>query len=269
VEESGKMSDAASTGLVVIGHGSSDPAAIAEFQLLMQRVATAHKGIVEYGYLEPLGIAEAIDRAVERIDQHVCSRPHPGKLIILPAMLMRARHVNNDIPREVEKAQRRYPHIPMTFGSPLHLNPHVDDLCRIRIQEALSKDQGQSVSEMVLLVIGRGTSNVEANEAVLRLAKRLGDEMGFGWTVCGYASMVSPSISEAFDIVEGYSARRILLFPYFLFTGRIVKKVLEEARQFQNVHPDRLVMTAGHLGPDPLLRDAIMDRFYEQMETVA
>ena len=252
------------TGLVVIGHGSPDPEAIVEFQAFMRLITAAHQGIIEYGYLEPLGIAEAIDRAITRIhDVAEGGASSPKALVVLPAMLMAARHVNEDIPRELKKAQRLYPNIPITFAKSLHLHSSVYDLCRTRIQQALSNGHGVPVSKTTLLVIGRGTSNVQANEEVLRLTQRLGDELGFGWAIAGYAAFSSPRISEAFDIALGFPTKEILLFPYFLFTGRLVKKVFGEANRFQEIHKDHRVVVAGHLGPDPLVRDAMMDRFYE------
>jgi precorrin-8X/cobalt-precorrin-8 methylmutase len=253
--------DPQSTGLVVIGHGSSDPDAILEFQAFMRLLVAAHQGIVEYGFLEPLGIQEAIDRAVRRILADGGEKP--AHLVVLPALLLGARHVKEDIPREIDKARGRHPGIDISFGMPLHLHPRVVDLCRIRIQQAVADFSDRSIDEMILLVVGRGTSDPDANEAVLQWTRQLGESLGFGRAITGYAAIASPNISEAFDIALGLPFKTIILFPYFLFTGHLVKKVYDAARQWSEIHKDRLVKVARYLGPDPAVRDAVIDRFYE------
>ena len=252
----------ATFGLVVIGHGSPDPEAILEFHALMRLISSSHKGVVEYGLLEPLGIQEAIDRAVARIRLST-PRNKPIFLVVLPALLLGARHVKEDIPREINKARCRHPNIDISFGRPLHLHPSIVELCRIRIQQAVADCLGRSFKEMILLVVGRGTSDTDANESLRQFTRQLGEELGFGRAICGYAAIVPPSIPEAFNIAVGLPFKTIILFPYFLFTGHLVKKVYDGARQWQAIHPDHLVQVARHLGPDPALRDAVIDRFYK------
>jgi len=251
-----------STRLVIVGHGSPDPEAISEFQALMRLISASYQGIIEYGFLEPLGITEAIDRAIARI-RLASGGKKPVSLVVLPVLLLGARHVKEDIPREIDKARGCHPDIDISFGSPLHLHPGIYDLCQTRIQQAVADCPDRSVEEMVLLVMGRGTSDSDANEAVRKLTRQLGESLGFGRSITGYTAIASPTISEVFDIALGLPFKTIILFPYFLFTGHLVKKVYDAAGQWQKTHPDRFVKVARHLGPDPVLRDAVIDRFYQ------
>jgi len=65
----------------------------------------------------------------------------------------------------------------------------------------------------------------------------------------------------------GLPFKTIILFPYFLFTGHLVKKVYDAARQWSEIHKDRLVKVARYLGPDPAVRDAVIDRFYDTVSS--
>jgi sirohydrochlorin cobaltochelatase len=79
-------------GILLCGHGSRDATAVAQFahvaELLRKRLSEYH---VEYGYLEFArpNLHEALD-ALHAHSVH--------QMLAIPAMLMAAAHVKNDIP---------------------------------------------------------------------------------------------------------------------------------------------------------------------------
>ncbi len=241
-------------GIVVVGHGSRDKEAIVEFQSLMRLIGESHKGVIESGYLEferPV-VQEAIDRAVAR---------GASSLVVLPAMLTGARHVKDDIPSEIHEAQHRYPDVSIQYGKHLDLHPKILELCKIRFESALSKMGGVNRKEQLLLVVGRGTSDPDANGDVQKVTRLLWEGMGLGWAMTCYAGVTEPLLPEALDHAIRLPYPNILIFPYFLFTGVLVKKVEETAKAYQASNPDRLIQVVPYLGPDPLVRDVFMDRF--------
>ncbi len=254
-------------GLVVISHGSRDPAAISEFQSLIQLVKKTHPGIVEHGYLEfeSPTIGEAIDHAYARlIEANKTSPEKPISLVVLPLMLTAARHVKEDIPKEIQKARHRYPHLPIYYAKHLGFHPKILQLCQIRIEQALLDLPGLNRKETVLIVVGRGTSHADANQEVQRLTASLGERLGLADGIGCYADIVSPLLPEAFEMACGRSFTKFILFPYFIFTGHLVKKVQEEAEQFQEAHQDCLVKVAKYLGPDSLVCDGLIDLFLQR-----
>ena len=249
-------------GIVVVGHGSRDREAIVEFQSLMRLIGESHKGVLESGYLEferPV-VQEAIDRAVAR---------EASSLVVLPAMLTGARHVKDDIPSEIHEAQHRYPHTPIHYGKHLDLHPKILELCKIRLESTLSEIGSVNRKEVLLMVVGRGTSDPDANGDVQKVTRLLWEGLGLGWAMTCYAGVTTPLLPEALEHALKLPYRYLLIFPYFLFTGVLVKKVTETAKVFQEANPDRLIKVVPYLGPDTLVRDVFMDRFSDAVHGTA
>jgi sirohydrochlorin cobaltochelatase len=57
--------------------------------------------------------------------------------------------------------------------------------------------------------------------------------------------------------------RRIIVFPYFLFTGVLVKRIYRIADQMAERHPDIEFLHAQYLRDHPLVLDAFADRVEE------
>jgi sirohydrochlorin ferrochelatase len=112
--------------LVLIAHGSRRQAFNEEVIALSGVIAREMKKdypIVEAGFLElaePL-IPDALDRCVRHGATDIC---------IVPYFLSAGRHVNEDIPGEVDKARALHANIPMTIVTHIGGSPQMKDLIR-------------------------------------------------------------------------------------------------------------------------------------------
>ncbi len=61
---------------------------------------------------------------------------------------------------------------------------------------------------------------------------------------------------------HGLGFKKVIVFPYFLFTGRLVKKIYEWSDAYQAAHPDVTVVNAPYLNDHPL----VLETFLEKME---
>jgi len=161
--------------IVIAGHGSRDPEGISEFEELARLVRQrAGDRQVEYGFLEfarPT-IDEAARTLITGGDQRVA---------IVPLVLLAANHAKNDLPSEVLSLQQEFPGTQLHYGSALHLHPNVLRLFRQRIVEAEARSpQKIRRSASCLVVVGRGTTDPDANSDVSKLARLLQEGMGFG-----------------------------------------------------------------------------------------
>ena len=73
--------------------------------------------------------------------------------MIVPVLLFAAAHYKRDIPFEIEKIQKQYPHITFSVVQPFSTHPHMVELVVKRIRETMPM-QGSSV-----LLVGRGSSD--------------------------------------------------------------------------------------------------------------
>ena len=239
------------------GHGSRDPDGTREFLHLVD-LFRAHvpERIVECGFLEfarPV-IGEGIDRCVARGARTIA---------VLPGMLMAAGHAKNDIPSEIHEARLRHPGVEFHYGRHLHLHAKVIDLCRIRLEEVERGARPFQRQESLLLVVGRGSSDPDANGDVCKLARILGEGMGYGWSAACYIGVTTPLLPEALERCRRMGFRRVVVFPFFLFTGVLEKRIRQQTAEFALLHPETEFLCAHYLDAHPLLSAAFAERAEE------
>ncbi|GIW79905.1 MAG: sirohydrochlorin cobaltochelatase [Gemmatales bacterium] len=242
------------SALLIVGHGSRDPDGTREFlqlvELLRQRQPDR---IIEPGFLEfahPI-IAAGIDRCIER---------GAKSITVLPGMLTAAGHTKNDIPSEIHEAAQRYPDVEFRYGRHLHTHAKLIELCQLRLEQAERSAKPIPRSETLLLLVGRGSSDPDANADVLKIARMLCEGMGYGWPAVAYIGVTTPLLDDALRRCGQFGFRRIIVFSYFLFTGVLEKRIRRTTEEFAQAQAALDVVYAGYLNAHPYLADAFADR---------
>jgi sirohydrochlorin cobaltochelatase len=246
-------------GVMVCGHGSRDVAAVEEFHGLVCKLAERlpdHP--LESGFLEfarPI-IREGLDRLRRRGVDHV---------LAVPGMLFAAGHVKNDVP-SVLNAYAAEHGIRVDFGRDLGIDPKLLRAARDRIEAALARAGGGVPREDTLLaLIGRGTSDPDANGNVAKVARMLWEGMGFGWAEVGYSGVAHPRVDVLLERAARLGFSRIVVFPYFLFTGVLVRRIYAQTDQVASRHREIEFVKAGYLGDHPL----VLETFVERIQGIA
>ena len=248
------------TAVMICGHGSRDDAAIEEFNQLAGHLSTRLPDFdVESGFLEfatPVirtGLDKLKDRGAERI---VC----------VPGMLFAAGHVKNDLPSEVNNFGAENPDIEMIFARELAIDPKLLEAAKQRI-EAAEKDAAPDVSrpDTLLMVVGRGTNDPDANSNVSKVARMLWEGMGFGWAEVSYSGVASPLVDAGLAHAVKLGYPRIIVFPYFLFTGILVRRIYDWADESAAENPGIEFVKASYLNDHELLIDTFVERVNEAL----
>ena len=100
-------------------------------------------------------------------------------------------------------------------------------------------------------MIGRGTSDPDANGNVAKVARMLWEGMGFGWAEVGYSGVAQPRVDALLERAARLGFRRIVVFPYFLFTGVLVQRIYAQTDEVAARHPEIEFVKAGYLGDHP------------------
>jgi sirohydrochlorin cobaltochelatase len=243
---------------MVCGHGSRDIDAIEEFQRLVRGLASRLPAYpLESGFLEfarPI-LREGLDRLRGHGVDHV---------LAIPGMLFAAGHVKNDVP-SVLNAYAAEHGIRIDFGRDLGIDPKLLAAAGDRIEAALATRDEQPREHTLLAVIGRGTSDPDANGNVAKVARMLWEGMGFGWAEVGYSGVAHPRVEALLERAVRLGFRRIVVFPYFLFTGVLVQRVYAQTEAIAARHPEIEFVKAGYLNDHPL----VLDTFVERIQGIA
>ena len=247
--------------IVVAAHGSRDPAAVREVDALIALMKKRAPGqTIVHGFLE--FAVPTIDEAVRAVIEAGAAR-----VVMLPALLLAAAHAKNDMPGELAMLKRQFPGIEFHFGAPADLHPLLLRLAQQRIVEAEAlSERSTRRADSCLVVVGRGTSDPDANSEVSKLARMLEEGMGFGASYVCYAGTAEPSLREGLRRSARLGCERIVVFPYFLFDGVLVKRIYTEADELQARHTGLEVLKAGYLGAHDDVARVFLERAREGLE---
>ena len=247
--------------IVIAGHGSRDADGVREFEELVALVRQrAKQHAVNHGYLEFASptIEQALETSVAEGAREV---------VMVPAMLLAARHAKNDMPSELLAMARLYPDTDFHFGAPLGLAPLLLQLAQERIvaAEATSR-QTVRRSDTCLVVVGRGTTDPDANGEVSKLARMLEEGMGFGSAYVCYSGTAQPLVTEGLRAAARMGFARLVVLPFFLFDGVLVKRIANAVYELQLREPALEVLKASHFGAHPHVADVMLARAQEAIE---
>ena len=248
------LPDMGRTGVMICGHGSRDDQACVEFARVVDAIAERlPEHPVAMGYLEfarPI-IREGLDRLRSQgVD----------RVLAVPGMLFAAGHVKNDVP-SVLNAYAAEHGIRIEMGRDLGIDPKLLAASRDRIDAALERGESDvGLDETCLLVVGRGTSDSDANGNVAKVARMLWEGIGFAHAEIGYSGVAHPRTEVALERAARLGFRRIVVFPYFLFTGVLVRRIYEAADAVAARHPGIDFVKAHYLDDHPLVIDTFVER---------
>ena len=246
--------DGPPTGVMLCGHGSRDPDACREFGNVVGAVARRLPHLpVEHGYLE---FARPIIRdGLERLRRRGVRR-----VLAAPGMLFAAGHVKNDVP-SVLNLWARETGVELLMARDLGIDAKLLQASRDRIEAALAAaPTAVPRSATLLLVVGRGTSDSDANGNVAKVARMLWEGMGFGHAEIAYSGVAHPRTDVALARAVRLGFERIVVFPYFLFTGVLVRRIYDAVAEAAAAHPAVQFLKARYLDDHPLVVETFLER---------
>lgn len=250
-------------GVMICGHGSRSQAAVDEFAVLARKLPEhLPDWPVEYGYLEfatPV-IRDGLDSLREQGVNHV---------LAVPGMLFAAGHAKNDIPSVLNTYSAKHG-IRIDYGRELAVDLKMLQAAGDRVREAVDRandEHGEvALAETCLVVIGRGASDPDANSNVAKIARMLWEGMGFGWCEVGFSGVTFPVVEPCLQHVTKLGYRRVIVFPYFLFTGILIDRIYGFTDQVAAAHPEIQFIKAGYLNDHPKVIATFAERVQEILD---
>jgi len=241
------------TGVLICGHGSRDPEAVGEFESVVVALrARLPDCAVAGGHLE-------FARPTIREGLALLTAGGARRILAVPAMLFAGSHVRKDLPREISRFMADNPGVDIRLGPDLS----AEALLLAAAADRIAAVAPASRRESLLLVVGRGTGDPDANSSIAEVARRLAAKMGFGSTETAFSGIAQPRVPYALTRAAGLGFAHVVVFPFFLFAGVLVKRIYADtdaaAARFPSIRFDR----AGWLGSHPAIIDALCDRARE------
>lgn len=244
-------------GVLLCGHGSRTQSGTDAFKALVQILKERYKTYeVDYGFLEfnhPV-----YEASVERLYQKGVR-----EIYALPVILFAGSHAKNDIPYEMNTLQSYYPDLTIKMGRHIGVSSFLVDLAKKRILETEKSLPNVDRKDSCLLVVGRGTTDPDANSDVHKLACMIGEGLGFGFTTVAYSGTAYPTVFEALPKIDKLGFTRVIAVPFFFFTGILLQRVYQQIGNFEG--NSQYVYTPA-FGTDELILQAFDERLQETIE---
>jgi sirohydrochlorin cobaltochelatase len=249
------------TAVMICGHGSRDDDAVDEFNRLSGHLRKRLPGFdVESGFLE--FARPVIREGLEKLKARGAER-----IVCLPGMLFAAGHVKNDLPSEVHEFAHDNPKIEVVFGRDLAIDARLLEAARDRIEEAeRSAAKHIARADTLLMVVGRGTNDPDANSNVAKVARMLWEGMGFGWAEISYSGVAAPLVDAGLAQAVKLGFPRIVVFPYFLFTGLLVRRIYAWTDEAARSHSEIEFLKAPYLNDHARVVDTFVSRIEEALD---
>lgn len=246
--------------LLLIGHGTRDidgSQAFMDFAEAYRQMDSSRPVIPCFLELTGPTIQEGVDLCVEKGYQDISA---------VPILLFAARHNKFDVTNELDRARLRYPQLTFFYGRHFGITPSILDLWQQRLAKLDTPGQNpQQISraETVLLFVGRGSSDPDANGDVYKMARILWEGSGYLTVETCFIGITHPRLEEGFRRARLYQPKRIIVLPYFLFTGALVKKIADLSLVQQNLHPEIEIVNLPEMGIQPQLLQVLREREIE------
>lgn len=246
--------------LLMIGHGTKDREgrqAFLDFANTYHALDSSRPVVPCFLELTAPTIQEGVD---------FCLSQGYTEISALPILLFAARHNKFDVTNELDYTRQRHPQVKFYYGRHFGISPSILQLWRERLAQLddLQHNPRQIVrSETVLLFVGRGSSDPDANGDVYKMARMLWEGSGYQTVETCFIGITHPRLEEGFRRARLYQPKRIIVLPYFLFTGALVKKIFEVAAKEQEQTPNILMTCLPEMGIQPQLLQLVREREIE------
>ncbi|MGH3715839.1 MAG: sirohydrochlorin chelatase [Micromonosporaceae bacterium] len=243
--------------LLLVGHGTRDDAGAEEFRDFTVRLGKrlAERDVAVGGGFIELSAPPLADAVAELVaDGH-------RRFAAVPLMLVAAGHAKGDIPGALAREKQRHPEITLRYGRPLGPHP---TLLALLTERLLSAAGDTPLAQVTVLLVGRGSTDPDANAEVAKVARLLAETTGVA-VEYGFISLAEPGVPAALDRCAALGARDVVVLPYFLFAGVLPDRVTAQATGWAAAHPEVTVGCGAVLGDTDRLADLVIERYDEAL----
>ncbi|TYR80620.1 sirohydrochlorin chelatase [Priestia megaterium] len=246
--------------VLFVGHGSRDPEGNDQVR---QFVANLQKDwdesiLIEICFLE-------FERPTISEGIKTCVVKGATDVIVIPIMLLPAGHSKIHIPAAIDEAREKFPHVKFTYGRPIGIHEETFEILKTRLREA-GEDLEKPSEDTAIMLLGRGGSDPDANSDLYKIARLLWEKTNYKIVEPAFMGVTSPLVDEGVSRCLKLGAKKIVILPYFLFTGILIKRLEELVSQYEGQYSDVQFTLAGYFGFHPKLETILKDRAEEGLQ---
>src|SRR3954466_3884824 len=246
--------------VLFVGHGSRLEAGNQEVRTFIEKMIPTMEAslLIETCFLEfaSPNIAQGIENCVKR---------GATEVIVIPIILLHAGHSKLHIPAEIEDARSKYPDVHFTYGQTIGVHEEVLSILIDRLEE-VGVNTSKEHSDTAILLIGRGGSDAGANSDFYKITRLLWEKLNVKWVESAFMGVTTPLVDTGIERCIKLGAKKIVMLPYFLFTGILMERMNKMLSGYQEKYPEHEFVLAEYFGYHPKLQTILKERVREASE---
>jgi sirohydrochlorin cobaltochelatase len=255
-----KIGEKQMKAVLLVGHGSRDPEGNDQVRKTIEELKPKldRDLLVETCFLE-------FERPTIEQGIQTCVEKGASSVFVIPLMLLAAGHSKIHIPAAIDEAKEKYPHVRFTYGRPFGIHEETIEICKNRLEEVGEKINENDPDTAVVL-LGRGGSDPDANSDLYKITRLLWEKLDYKFVEPAFMGVTDPLIKEGVERCIKLGAKKIIILPYFLFTGILIKRLEMMIEEFKQEHKGIEFKLAGYFGFHSRLKNIINDRIQEALQ---
>ena len=232
--------------LLLIGHGSRHTAGNDEIEQFAKQWRERRPGwSIEVCFIELAAVlmGEGLDRAAA-----ITSAGR--RVIVLPFILNTAGHVKHDIPDAVAAARLRHPATDFVCAPPLGLGREVFAVVERRLDKLLRELAVPDPRTTGLVLLGRGSSDSEANGEMAKLARWVFEAREHDLVDIAFTGITHPRLELVVQRQVKLGMTQIVVQPVYLFTGVLIERIKAQVARLEKTYPQVSFALGSYFGFD-------------------
>jgi len=181
-----------------------------------------------------------------------------GRLLVLPLVLNAAGHVKHDIPQAIAAARARHSGIEFRYGRHLGTTDQLLKALRYRLHQAMVGLAMPDPRTTGVVLLARGASDIEATGEVAKMAHWIYETTQHELVLPAFTDVSFPRLEQiVVQCLDLLGASQIVVLPYYLFTGRLIKRIEQQVEQLAKQYPSRVIVQADYIGAHEQLLDLL------------
>lgn len=246
--------------VLFVGHGSKMEAGNEEIRQFISQMKEQ---------IDPALLVETcfLEFAAPNIEDGIqlCIEKGADEVHVIPIMLLHAGHSKLHIPAEIEHAKEHFPDIRFTYGQTIGVHDEAIEILKSRLTE-VGFDSNAKHTDTAILLIGRGGSDPGANSDFYKISRLLWESLDVEIIENAFMGVTSPTVEQGMERCIKLGAKKIIMLPYFLFTGILMERMNKMAKQFQEQYSSVEIDIAEYFGYHPRLQTILIERMNQALD---
>ncbi len=247
------------TTILLVGHGSRDPDGNIEIEQFAENWKARHPDWhIEVCFIEFADVL--LDQGFDNAAQD------SSTVLVVPLILNAAGHVKMEIPEHLQQARQRHPNVEFIYAQHLGVNMSTLKLLKRRLGQTTESIATPDPKTTGVIILGRGSSDKIANGEVAKLSRWLLEETDHELIDIAFTGITYPRLETVVQRQVKLGMSQIVILPYYLFTGTLIKRIAEQLNYLQQQYPQIRFALGDYLGFEDEIYDLLDDKVKELQE---